>query len=148
MGKIEERLKQLGIILAEPKPAVGNYIGSKRVGELLFASGRVSDLIGEVGTGVSEEQAKKAAHDTVILILSIIKNDIGDLDLIEGVIKVQGFIRSSLNFTAQPKVLDGASDLLIEVFGEEGRHARTATGVAQLPFGATLQLDIIFKLSS
>ena len=146
MGKIEERLKSLGIILAEPKPAVGNYLGSKRVGELLFASGRVSDLIGEVGNDVSEDQAKKAAYDTIILILSIIKNDIVNLDLIEGVIKVQGFIRSSPNFITQPKVLDGASDLLIEIFGENGRHARTATGVVQLPFGASVQLDIIFKL--
>ena len=146
MSNIEERLKALGIMLAEPKPAAGNYLGGKRVGELLFASGRVSDLAGEVGTDVSEEQAKKAARDTVILILSIIKNDIGDLDIIEGVIKVQGFIRSSPNFMAQPKVLDGASDLLIELFGENGRHARTATGVTQLPFGAAVQLDIIFKL--
>lgn len=146
MGLIEKRLLALGLNLPEPKPPVGNYLGSKSIGELLFAAGRVSDLAGEVGTEVSEEQAKEAARNTVLTILSIVKQDIKDLDLITGVVKLTGFIRSSPGFTAQPKVVDGASDLLIEIFGENGRHARTATGVAQLPFGASVQLDIIFQL--
>ena len=143
---IEKRLKELGLVLPLPKPPVGNYLGCKTMGKLLFASGRVSDLIGEVGTEVTEDQAKEAARDTVLVILSIIKKDIIDLDQIDGVLKVTGFIRSSPGFTRQPKVVDGASDLLIELFGENGRHARTATGVAQLPFGASVQLDIIFYL--
>jgi enamine deaminase RidA (YjgF/YER057c/UK114 family) len=146
MGMIEERLQVLGLNLSQPNPPVGNYLGSKTVGEFLFASGRVSDLIGEVGTEVSEEQAKVAARNTVLTILAIVKQDIKDLDLITGIVKVTGFIRSSPGFTRQPKVVDGASDLLIEIFGETGRHARTATGVAQLPFGASVQLDIIFQL--
>ena len=146
MGLIEKRLKELGLDLPQPKPPVGNYLGYKPMGNLLFASGRVSDLIGEVGTEVTEDQAKEAARDTVLVILSIIKKDIIDLDQIDGVLKVTGFIRSSSGFTRQPKVVDGASDLLIELFGENGRHARTATGVAQLPFGASVQLDIIFYL--
>ena len=146
MGMIEKRLKDLGLDLPQPKPPVGNYLGCKTMGKLLFASGRVSDLIGEVGTEVTEDQAKEAARDTVLVILSIIKKDIIDLDQIDGVLKVTGFIRSSPGFTRQPKVVDGASDLLIELFGENGRHARTATGVAQLPFGASVQLDIIFYL--
>ena len=148
MGMIEKRLKELGLDLPQPKPPVGNYLGCKTIGKLLFASGRVSDLIGEVGTEVTEDQAKEAARDTVLVILSIIKKDIIDLDQIDGVLKVTGFIRSSPGFTRQPKVVDGASDLLIELFGENGRHARTATGVAQLPFGASVQLDIIFYLKS
>ena len=146
MGMIEKRLKELGLDLPEPKPPVGNYLGCKIMGKLLFASGRVSDLIGEVETEVTEDQAKEAARDTVLVILSIIKKDIIDLDQIDGVLKVTGFIRSSPGFTRQPKVVDGASDLLIELFGENGRHARTATGVAQLPLGASVQLDIIFYL--
>ncbi len=146
MNRIERRLEELGLSLSEPKPPVGNYMGSKIAGQLLFASGRVSDQIGEVGTEVTEEEAKDAAKNTVLTILAIIKQDIHDLDLIEGVLKVTGFIRSSSEFTNQPKVLDGASDLLIELFGESGRHARTATGVAQLPFGSSVQLDIIFQL--
>jgi len=146
MGIIENRLKKLGLDLPQPKPPIGNYIGCKPMGKLLFASGRVSDLVGEVGTEVTEDQAKEAARDTVLVILAIIKKEILDLDQIDGVLKVTGFIRSSPGFTRQPKVVDGASDLLIELFGENGRHARTATGVAQLPFGASVQLDIIFYL--
>ena len=148
MGIVEKRLEELGLALPGPKPPVGNYLGSKKIGELLFASGRVSDCIGEVGTEITLEQAKEAARYTVLMILAIIKQDIKDLDLIAGVLKLTGFIRSSANFTEHPKVIDGASDLLIELFKENGRHARTATGVAQLPFGASVQLDIIFQLTS
>jgi len=146
MGIVEKRLQEVGLSLPGPKPPVGNYLGSKKIGELLFASGRVSDCIGQVGTEVTIERAKEAARNTVLTILAIIKEDIGDLDLITGVFKVTGFIRSSANFTEHPKVIDGASDLLIELFKENGRHARTATGVAQLPFGASVQLDIIFQV--
>jgi len=148
MSLIENKLNNLGIRLEQPKAPVANYLGSKRMGDILFVSGRKSELTGEVGSDVSEEQAKKAARDTVVLILSIIKNDIKDLDLIEGVVKLQGFIRSSESFTRHPQVLDGASELLIDLFGDNGRHARTATGVAQLPYGASIQLDMILKLKS
>jgi len=148
MGSIEIKLKKLGLCLPDAKPPVGNYLGSKKLGELLFASGRVSDCIGEVGTEVTLEKAKEAARNTVLQILAIIKQDIKDLDLIIGVLKVTGFIRSSKHFMDHPKVIDGASDLLIELFNENGHHARTATGVAQLPFGASVQLDILFQLNS
>jgi len=146
MGSIEEKIKSLGLDLPPAKPPVGNYIGCKIVGSLLYASGRVSDLKGEVGTDITEEEAKKAARDTVLLILAIIKEDIKDLDLLKGVAKAQGFIKCSKDFIHLPRILDGASDLLISLFGENGRHARTATGVAQLPFNAAIQLDIIFEL--
>lgn len=146
MGIVEKRLEELGLSLPDPKPPVGNYLGSKMIGEILFASARVSDCIGEVGTEVSLEKAKEAARNTVLMILAITRQDIKDLDLIAGVLKVTGFVRSSNSFTEQPKVIDGASDLLIELFKENGRHARTATGVAQLPFGASVQLDITFQM--
>ncbi|MBK8520643.1 MAG: RidA family protein [Chitinophagaceae bacterium] len=146
MGKVEKRLEELGLSLPHPKPPVGNYLGCKMIGELLFASGRVSDCIGETGTEVTLETAKEAARNTVLMILAIIKQDIKDLDLITGVLKVTGFVRSSASFTEQPKVIDGASDLLIMLFNENGHHARTATGVAQIPFGASVQLDIIFQI--
>ena len=145
---IDEKLKTLGLSLPAAKPPVGNYMGCKVVGGLVYASGRVSDLKGEVGTDINEEQARIAARDTVLLILAIVKNDIKDLDLLKGIAKMQGFIRCNKSFIRLPEVLDGASDLLISLFGENGRHARTATGVAQLPFEATLQLDIIFELSA
>ncbi len=148
MSGLKEKLRSLDIQLGEAKPAVGNYIGCKIAGNLLYASGRVSDQKGKVGRDVSLEQARKAAHDTVLLILSIKKHEIRDLDRLKGVIKVQGFINCNDDFLELPKVLDGASDLLIDLFGDNGRHARTATGVAQLPFGTSVQLDIIFELDS
>jgi enamine deaminase RidA (YjgF/YER057c/UK114 family) len=148
MSVIENKLNELGIKLGQPKAPVANYIGSKRCGNMLFVSGRKSQLIGAVGTDVTEAQAKEAAKNTVVMMLAIIKRDIGDLDLIEGILKLQGYIRSSDDFTRQPQVLDGASELLIELFGENGHHARTATGVNQLPFGATIQLDMVLNLKS
>lgn len=138
----------MGLSLPEPKPPVGNYLGCKKMGDMLFASGRVSDCTGEVAAEVTLEKAREAAENTVLTILAIIKQDIKDLDLITGVLKLTGFVRSSVTFTEQPKVIDGASDLLIRLFGENGRHARTATGVAQLPFGASVQLNIIFQLKA
>ena len=147
-NNIETRLAALGIVLDTPKSPVAQYVGTKRSGNLLFVSGRVSELQGEVGTDVTEDQAKLAARDIVILLLAIIKQDIKDLNLISGVIKLQGFIRSSPQFTRQPQVLDGASELLIELFGDAGHHSRTATGVAQLPFGAAIQLDMVLELRS
>lgn len=144
---IEARLSALGLELPPAKAPVANYVGSKRSGNLLFVSGRVSQLRGEAGSDVSTAEAKAAAQSALLDILSIVKEDIRDLDMIESVEKMQGFVRSAPDFNEQPKVIDGASNLLIELFGEAGRHARTATGVAQLPFGACVQLDLILRLA-
>ena len=146
MSTIESRLQSLGLSLGAAKPAVGLYLGSKRAGDLLFVSGRKSALTGRVGRDVTEEEAKKAARNTALLILAIVKADIGELDKIEGIVKMQGFINADPSFHRLPQVLDGASELLIALFGEQGRHARTATGAAQLPYEATIQLDMILKL--
>ena len=148
MGSIENRLQKMNLSLPPPKEAVANYLGAKRSGTLLFASGRVSELQGVVGHDVSEEEAYKAARDTLLNILAIVKNEIGDLNRISSVEKMQGFVRSSESFVRQPRVIDGASDLLVQLFGESGKHARTATGVNQLPFGACIQLDLIFRLKT
>ena len=147
MGVVEERLAALGLSLPPAKPPVANYVGTKQSDDLLFVSGRVSQLRGEVGSDVSLADAKLAARDTALLILAIIKQDIGDLDRITSVDHVRGFVRSAPSFIEQPQVIDGASDLLVELFGERGRHARTATGVAQLPFGAAVQLDMVLRVS-
>lgn len=146
MSAIESKLLALGLELGQPKPPVANYLGTKKAGNLLFVSGRKSELTGRVGEGVTEEQAKTAARETVLLMLAIIKQDIRDLDKIKGAIKLQGFINSSRQFNRLPQVLDGASELLIELLGEEGHHARTATGAAQLPYEATIQLDMVLEL--
>ena len=147
MGKVEEKLAGLGESLPEPKEAVANYVGCKRSGSTLYVSGRVSPTRGEVGTDLTVAEGQLAAKDALLDILAIIKDEIGDLDTIVSVEKVVGFVRSARSFTEQPKVIDGASDLLISIFGEAGRHARTATGVAQLPFGAAVQLDMILRIA-
>ena len=147
MSVAEERLRALGLALPAPKAPVANYLGSKRSGDLLFVSGRVSQLRGEVGSEITLADAKTAARDAMLDLLAIVKQDIGDLDRIVSVEQVRGFVRSAPSFTEQPYVIDGASDLLIALFGEQGRHARTATGAAQLPFGAAVQLDMVVRLS-
>ncbi len=146
MGKVEDKLSDLGELLPDPKKPVANYLGCKRSGSTLYVSGRVSTLRGEVGTDLTVAEAHGAAKSALLDILSIIKSEIGDLDKIIAVEKLVGFVRSAPSFTEQPKVIDGASDLLISIFGEAGRHARTATGVAQLPFGAAVQLDMILRM--
>lgn len=145
MGRVEERLAELGIVLPVPPEPVANYLATKRSGDLLFVSARKSDLTGDVGSDVDEHMAREAARQTMITLLAIIKADIGDLDRIASIMKVNGYVRSAPDFLRQPMVIDGASDLLIEVFGEAGRHARTATGT-QPPFGASVQLDMIIQL--
>jgi len=148
MSRTEQRLHSLGLTLPPAKTPVANYVGTKRSGDLLFVSGRVSALRGEVGSDVPAAEARIAARDTMLDLLAIIKQDLGDLDRIASVERVHGFVRSAREFTAQPEVIDGASDLLVALFGEAGRHARTATGAAQLPFGAAVQLDLVLRLSS
>lgn len=136
----------MGLTLTPARPSVANYLGTKRSGDLLFVAGKVSALRGEVGTEIDVGQARRAARDTMLELLSIIRQDLGDLDRILSVERMQGFVRSAATFTEQPQVIDGASDLLVELFGEAGRHARTATGAAQLPFGAAVQLDLVLRI--
>ena len=148
MSAVEDRLRQLGLALPPPKTPVANYVGTKRSGDLLFVSGRVSQRRGEVGTELSASDAQIAARDAMLDLLAIIKQDIGDLDAIVSIEQLRGFVRSSATFTEQPRVLDGASDLLVALYGDAGCHARTATGAAQLPFGAAVQLDMVVRLRS
>ena len=148
MGRIENRLAELGESLPEAKRPVANYLGCKRTGDTLYVSGRVSRIRGEVGSELDLAQAQEAAKEALLDILAIVKAEIDDLDSIISIEKLNGFVRSAASFTEQPTVIDGASDLLVEMFGDDGRHARTATGVAQLPFGAAVQLEMIMRLRS
>lgn len=147
MNEIENILIEIGEPLPPAKIPVANYMGCKLRGNILYVSGRVSQARGEVGTDLDLEEAQKAARSAMIDILAIIKAEIGDLDRISSIEKMNGFVRSAATFTEQPQVIDGASDLLIELYGENGRHARTATGVAQLPFGAAVQLEMIVTIA-
>lgn len=146
MSDTDNRLRALGLVLPPPKAPVANYLGTKQSGDLLFVSARVSQRRGEVGTELTVEEAKVAARDAMLDLLAIVRQDIGDLDRIVSVEQVRGFVRSAPSFTEQPRVIDGASELLIALYGDAGRHARTATGSAQLPFGAAVQLEMIVRL--
>lgn len=146
MTIIEHRLAELGESLPEPKAAVANYLGCKQAGSTLYVSARVSRTRGEVGTDIDLAGARQAAREALLDILAIIKADIGTLDRIVSVDKMIGFVRSAPTFTEQPAAIDGASNLLVELFGDAGRHARTATGVAQLPFGAAVQLEMVMTI--
>ena len=146
MGRIENRLAELGESLPAAKSPVANYLGCKRTGDMLYVSGRVSGIRGEVGSELDLARAQEAAKEALLDKLAIVKAEIDDLDSVISIEKLNGFVRSAASFTDQPKVIDGASDLLVEIFGDDGRHARTATGVAQLPFGAAVQLEMIMRL--
>ena len=148
MSRLEKRLADIGEKMPPAKTPVANYLGCKISDDMVYVSARVSQLKGEVGSDVNTAQANEAAKLTLLDLLAIIKNDIGDLDRIISVEKLVGFVRSAPTYIDQPKVIDGASDLLVTLLGENGRHARTATGVAQTPSGAAVQIEMILRLGS
>ena len=149
----ELRLKELGIELpAAPKP-VANYLPVVRVGDLLFLSGVLPSkegqlvMTGKLGADVSIEQGVAAARLAVLNALAIVKAEAGSLDRVKRIVKMVGHIASAPGFTDQPLVLNGASDLLVAVFGEAGRHARVAVGAAELPRQAPIEIELIVQVS-
>ena len=138
----------------EPNPPVANYVGFVRTGNLLIVSGQVcyspdGKLIakGKLGAGVSVEQGATAARGCAINILAQVKMALGDLDKVVRVVRLGGFVNSAPDFFDGPKVLNGASDLMVAAFGDKGRHARTTVGVASLPSDAAVEVDGIFEVS-
>lgn len=151
--QIESKLKEMGIELTElPKP-LGSYVPCVQTGNLLFLSGvlplREGKLTrtGKVGATVTLEQAQEDARQAAINALSILKTHLGDLDRVQRCVKVNAFVASDPGFTDQPKVVNGCSDLLADVFGNAGRHARAAVGVAVLPLDAPVEIDFIVEVS-
>lgn len=149
---IEDRLKELGIVLPEiPKP-LGSYSLCTQAENLLFLSGilplREGKLIktGKLGESVSIEEAQECAMQIVVNALSVAKSYLGALDKIRKCIKLNGYIASAPDFTDQPKILNAASELLFEIFGEAGRHSRSAVGVNALPLDSPLEIDFIFEI--
>ncbi|MEW6739634.1 MAG: RidA family protein [Nitrospirota bacterium] len=148
----EEKLKELGIILSEAPKPLGSYVPCVQTGNLLFLSGMLplkdGKLIktGKLGESVSIEEAQEDARQCVINALSVLKSHLGSLDKIKRCIKLNGYVASSQDFTEQPKVLNAASDLLFEIFGEAGRHARAAVGVSVLPLNSPIEIDFIFEV--
>lgn len=153
-GMIEEKLASLGIVLPKPAAPVANYVGFVRTGNLLFVSGQVcvdaqGKLIakGKLGAGVSVEQGSAAARGCGINLLAQAKTAIGDLDKVVRVVRLGGFVNSAPDFLEGPKVLNGASDLMVAVFGDKGRHTRTTVGVAALPGDASVEVEGLFEIS-
>ncbi|MDH5668978.1 MAG: RidA family protein [Nitrospira sp.] len=149
----EEKLKELGLSLPEAPKPVANYVPVVRVGDLLFLSGvlpsRDGQLVmtGKLGAGLSIEQGRQAAQLAVLNALAIIKAEVGSLDHVQRIVKMIGHIASAEGFGDQPQVLDGASDLLVSVFGEKGRHARVAVGAAELPRHTPVEIELIVQVS-
>jgi len=150
-GKIDKRLEELGITLPEIGKLPGNFVPSKRVGNLLYVSGQVPIKDGQivsgiVGQDVSVEEAKDLARYTALFALAAAKKSIPSLDSIRQVVKVNGWVNAEPGFGQQPAVINGASDLLVEVLGEKGRHARAAIGIATLPGNAPVEVEVIFEV--
>jgi enamine deaminase RidA (YjgF/YER057c/UK114 family) len=153
-GTVEQKLAAQGIVLPEPRAAMANYVGFVRTGNLLFISGQVcanaeGKLVakGKLGAGVSTEQGYAAAQTCAVNLLAQIKGAVGDLDTVQRVLRLGGFINSAPGFTDGPKVMNGASDLMVEVFGDKGRHARTTVGVSALPADAAVEVEGLFEVS-
>jgi enamine deaminase RidA (YjgF/YER057c/UK114 family) len=154
VGAIEQKLASMGISLHEAPTPVANYVGFVRTGNLLFVSGQVcfdaqGKLIakGKLGAGVGIEQGQAAARGCGINLLAQIKAALGDLDKVVRVVRLGGFINSMPDFLDGPKVMNGASDLMVEVFGDKGRHARTTVGVASLPADAAVEVEGLFEVA-
>ncbi len=149
----ETRLRELGIELPSPPPPVATYVGSVRVGELLFVSGHGpydgSDYVylGKLGRDLDVETGQRAARLTIINFLAAAKEELGNLDRIERIVKLLCMVNSAPDFAEQPQVANGASDLLIEVFGpERGQHARSAVGMGALPMGISVEIEGVLQV--
>ncbi len=147
----EARIKELGLTLPEPKP-VGNYVPGVVVGNLLFLSGQgpmrggVPLVRGKVGRDLSVDDAYKVAREVGINLLGAARHVLGNLDRVKRIVKVLGMVNSADGFGDQPKVINGFSDLMVEVFGENGRHARSAVGMGELPMGIPVEIEMILEV--
>jgi len=153
-GSIEKKLQELGISLPKPPAPIANYIPFVRTGNLLTVSGQLcfdgdGKLVakGQLGNAVSIGDGQKAARACAIHLLAQAKAAIGDLDKVVRVIRLGGFINSAAGFGDGPKVMNGASDLMVEVFGDKGKHARSTVGVAALPADAAVEVEGLFEVA-
>lgn len=152
-GKVEARLSSLGIVLPEAPNPVANYVPFFLTGNLLFISGQISKagdgtiISGRLGAELGVEEGRQAARASLLNILAQAKAATGDLDRIAQVVKLTGFVAATPEFTEHPQVINGASDLMVEILGDAGRHTRAAVGVASLPMGCAVEIDAIMMLS-
>ena len=152
MGKVESRINELMITLPEAPKPVAAYIPAKQTGKLVFTAGQLPMVNGELfskgllGQDVEIDDAKKAARICTLNALAAIKGVIGDLDRIKQIVRVVGYVASVPTFTQQPAVVNGASELLLEIFGEAGKHARSAVGMAVLPLNASVEIELTVEV--
>lgn len=153
MTRVSDRLGQLGITLSSPPRPVANYVPWVKTGNLVFVSGQLpvvdgtATVVGILGASVSVEQAQAAARQAGINVITQLNDACGgDLDRVVRVVKLGGFVAATADFTQYPQVMNGASDLMVEVFGEAGRHARTTVGVPSLPLNVCIEIDAIVEV--
>jgi enamine deaminase RidA (YjgF/YER057c/UK114 family) len=151
-GSPEERLAALGIELPTPPAPVANYVRAVTTGNLVFLAGHGplkadgTYVTGRLGKDISLEEGYEAARLTAIAMLASLKAEIGNLDRVKRIVKVTGMVNSDPAFTDQPKVINGCSDLLVEIFGDEGKHARAAVGMASLPIGIAVEIEMVVEV--
>src|SRR6476659_2676689 len=151
---IEQRIAELGITLPQPAAPVASYVPAVEAGGLLHISGQISVaedgklILGRLGEDMNLERGTEAARRCGIMLLAQIKAALGSLDRVERIVKLGAFVNSAPSFTDQPKVANGASELMQEVFGEAGRHARSAVGVAVLPLGVAVEVDAVVAVKA
>ncbi|ETD82840.1 RidA family protein [Rhodobacter capsulatus] len=148
---IEARLSALNITLPDAPAPAANYVPFVRTGNQIFVSGQVSSgpdgfIKGKLGADMSVEEGAAAARRCGLALIAQARAAVGDLDRVKRVVKLVGFVNSTADFTDQPKVVNGCSDLMVEVFGEAGRHARSAVSAASLPFGVAVEIEAIFEV--
>jgi enamine deaminase RidA (YjgF/YER057c/UK114 family) len=153
-GKIESRLKELGLTLPAATTPAANYVPTVRTGNLVFVAGQVTlnngklEYVGKLGREFGIEDGQKAARLCALNIIAHLKNACGgDLDRVRRCVRVGGFVNAVPEFGDHPKVINGASDLFVEVFGEAGKHARAAVGVGSLPFGVAVEVEAVFEVA-
>lgn len=153
----ERKLETLGLSLPPIPQPVANYVPLVRTGNLLFVSGhgpgvvtdgKLSFIQGKLGKDLDVEQGYDAARQVMLNVLQSVKQELGDLDKVKRVVKLLGFVNCTPDFPDQPKVINGASDLLVDLFGERGRHARSAVGMQQLPFGIAVEIEMVVEVDS
>ncbi len=147
--KVEAKLKELGIELPEPVRPVANYVRFVRTGNLLFISGTgpsASSPAGKLGTDLTEEEGYKVARDVGLQIIATAKDALGDLDDVVRVVKLLGMVNSAPDFGSQPQVINGCSDLMVEVFGDAGRHTRSAVGFVALPNQIAVEIECTLEV--
>ncbi len=155
MSKVEDRLGELGIVLPQPAAPVANYVGAVRSGSTVVVSGQLpfdaegklaASLVGRLGAEIAPDAAKDGARLCAINVIAQLKAVVGDLDRVRRVVRLGGFIAATPEFTTVAAVMNGASDLMVEVFGDAGRHARSTIGVAGLPMGACVEVEGMFEV--